>query len=94
MCRRRWNIGTYLEVEHARLRGVVELGILSTLLEQSVDLRNTHHGQRYTSLQHRRNIELHQSHLEKLVVGRGLGKGAAVLDGLLELGGFGDHIDG
>lgn len=30
---------TYLEVEHAGLGGVLELGLLGTLLEESVDLR-------------------------------------------------------
>jgi hypothetical protein len=33
-----WRIGTYLEVEGASLRGVLELGVLVTLLEQSVEL--------------------------------------------------------
>jgi hypothetical protein len=33
-------------------------------------------------------------HLEKLVVGWGLGQLLAVVDGLLELGGLGDHICG
>jgi hypothetical protein len=34
------------------------------------------------------------SYLEKLIVGGGLGEAAAVLNGLLELGGFGDHFGG
>lgn len=34
------------------------------------------------------------SYLEELVVGGGLGEAAAVLDGLLELGGLGDHVCG
>ena len=33
-------------------------------------------------------------YLEKLVVGGGLREAAAVLDGLLELGGLGDHVCG
>ena len=33
-------------------------------------------------------------YLEELVVGGGLGEAAAVLDGLLELGGLGDHVCG
>jgi hypothetical protein len=34
-------IETYLEVESASLRGVLELGVLVTLLEQSVELNDT-----------------------------------------------------
>ena len=34
------------------------------------------------------------SYLEELIVGGGLAQAAAVLDGLLELGGFGDHVCG
>lgn len=37
---------------------------------------------------------LNVSYLEKLVVGGGLREAAAVLDGLLELGGLGDHVCG
>jgi hypothetical protein len=33
-------------------------------------------------------------HLKELIVAKGLGKVLAVGDGLLELGGFGDHVCG
>lgn len=33
-------------------------------------------------------------YLEELIIGRGLSEAAAVLDGLLELGGLGDHVCG
>jgi hypothetical protein len=33
-----WRVETYLEVEGASLRGILELGVLVTLLEQSVEL--------------------------------------------------------
>jgi hypothetical protein len=35
-----WRVETYLEVEGASLRGVLELGVLVTLLEQSVELND------------------------------------------------------
>jgi len=59
-CMTRWRIRAYLEVEHARLRGVLELGVLGALLEQSIDLHNTQYGQRCSSLQlaHREPISL------------------------------------
>jgi hypothetical protein len=44
------------------------------------------------AVQRRRGIG--RPHLEKLIVGRGLGELLAVLDGLLELGGLGDHVCG
>jgi hypothetical protein len=88
-------IETYLEVEGAGLGGVLELGVLVTLLEQSVELDDTWHGQRCSRLQQRSNATgIGRPHLEKLIVGRGLGELLAVLDGLLELGGLGDHVCG
>ena len=41
-----------------------------------------------------RQTAIGRPHLEKLIVGRGLGELLAVLDGLLELGGLGDHVCG
>lgn len=43
------NCKTYLEVDHAGLGGVLELGGLRTLLEQSVDLHDALCGQRWSS---------------------------------------------
>jgi hypothetical protein len=47
---RELRIETYLEVEGAGLRGVLELGVLVTLLEQSVELDDKWHGQRCSRL--------------------------------------------
>lgn len=79
----------YLEVEHAGLVRGLDRRVLGTLLEQSVELY--HHSQYHVSPL---DSKLLLSYLEELVI-RGLGlELTAVLDGLLELGGLGDHFDG
>lgn len=83
---------TYSHVEHAGLGSILILDLLGALLEKNVDLGR----------QTRQSAELERvipmlktkSYLQELVVAGLLGEGAAVLNGLLELGGLGGrHLD-
>ena len=87
-------IETYLEVEGASLRGVLELGVLVTLFEQSVELEDDVVSSAPYCALHERTGCFDWPHLKELIVAKGLGEVLAVGDGLSELGGLGDHVCG
>ena len=78
----------YLEVERAGLGSVLVL-LAGALLEEAVDLCRGWYGQLCRGWC---CVPRECSYLEELIVGGGLREAAAVLDGLLELGGLGDHV--
>ena len=78
----------YLKVEHAGLVRGLDRGILGTLLEQSVELY--HYSQSRVPLLYLKSL---LPYLEELVIRRLGLELTAVLDGLLELGSLGDHVD-